>query len=90
MLSVAKLYTKFLHHLRDTKARHLFYMYYVCTAVFTLDADLLARNQYSEGPATGYLDTCFFLVSLCLKANAEFFSQDPKLPLHSSHVALPT
>ena len=28
-------------------------------AVFTLDAGLLARSQYSEGPATGHLDTCF-------------------------------
>ena len=34
-------------------------LYYVCIAVFTLDAGLLARNQYSEGPATGHLDTGF-------------------------------
>ena len=26
---------------------------------FTLDAGLLARSQYSEGPATGHLDTSF-------------------------------
>jgi hypothetical protein len=26
---------------------------------FTLDAGLLARSQYSEGPATGLLDTGF-------------------------------
>jgi len=26
---------------------------------FTLDAVLLARNQYPEGPATGHLDTGF-------------------------------
>ena len=26
---------------------------------FTLDAGLLARSQYSEGPATGHLDICF-------------------------------
>jgi len=38
---------------------------------FTLDAGLLARSQYPEVPATGHLDTDFFLVSLCLKANAE-------------------
>ena len=31
----------------------------VCQAVFTLDAGLLARSQYSEGPATGHLDTGF-------------------------------
>jgi len=36
----------------------LYYLlYYVCIAVFTLDAGLLARSQYSEGPATGHLDT---------------------------------
>ena len=29
----------------------------VCIVVFTLDAGLLARSQYSEGPATGHLDT---------------------------------
>ena len=44
---------------------------------FTLDAGLLARSQYTEGPATGHLDTGFFLVSLCLKANAEMV---PKIP----------
>ena len=38
---------------------------------FTLDAGLLSRSQYSEGPATGHLDTGFFLFPLCLKANAE-------------------
>ena len=26
---------------------------------FTVDAGLLARSQYSEGPATGHLDTGF-------------------------------
>ena len=31
----------------------------VCIAVLTLDAGLLARNQYPEGPATGHLDTGF-------------------------------
>jgi len=34
-------------------------LYYVCTAVFTLDDGLLARSQYSEGPATGHLDIGF-------------------------------
>ena len=28
---------------------------------FTVDAGLLARSQYSEGPATGHLDTGFSL-----------------------------
>jgi hypothetical protein len=31
----------------------------VCIDVFTLDAGLQARSQYSEGPATGHLDTGF-------------------------------
>ena len=34
-------------------------LYCVCIAVFTVDAGLLARSQYSEGPATGHLDTGF-------------------------------
>ena len=33
-------------------------LYYVCIA-FNLDTRLLAINQYSEGPATGHLDTGF-------------------------------
>jgi len=39
---------------------YVYLLYYVCIAVFTLDAGMLARSQYSEGPATGYLDTGFF------------------------------
>jgi len=35
------------------------FVVYVCTAVFILHDGLLARSQYSEGPATGYLDTGF-------------------------------
>jgi hypothetical protein len=31
----------------------------VCIAVLTLDAGLLARSQYLEGPATAHLDTGF-------------------------------
>jgi len=38
---------------------YVYLLYYVCIAVFTLDAALLARNHYSEGPATGHLDTGF-------------------------------
>jgi len=36
-------------------------LYCVCIAglFFTLDAGLLARSQYSEGPATGHLDRGF-------------------------------
>jgi len=34
--------------------------YSMCVLLFfALDAKLLARNQHSEGPATGHLDTGF-------------------------------
>ena len=37
---------------------YVYLLYYEGTAFFfTLDAELLARSQYSEGPATGHLDT---------------------------------
>jgi len=45
---------------------YVYLLYYVCIAVFTLDAGLMARSQYSEGPATGHLHKGFFLVFLCL------------------------
>ena len=35
------------------------FVVFVCIAVLTLDARLLARSQYPEGPATGHLDTGF-------------------------------
>jgi len=38
---------------------YVYLLYYACIAVFTLDAELLARSQYSEGRATGHLDTGF-------------------------------
>ena len=37
----------------------VYMLFYVGIAVFTLDAGLLIRSQYSEGPATGHLDTGF-------------------------------
>ena len=37
----------------------MYLLHCVCIAVFTLDAALLARSQYSEGSATGHLDTVF-------------------------------
>jgi len=39
----------------------VYFLYCLCIAVLfcTLDAGLLARIQYSEGPATGHLDTGF-------------------------------
>ena len=38
---------------------YVYLLYYVCIAVLTLDAGLLARSQYPVGPATGHLDTGF-------------------------------
>jgi len=38
---------------------YVYLLCYVPIAVFTLDAGLLARSQYPEGPATGHLDTVF-------------------------------
>ena len=38
---------------------YVYLLHYVCISVFTSDAGLLARSQYSEGPATGHLDTGF-------------------------------
>ena len=37
----------------------MYLLYYVRIAVLTLDAGLLARSQYPEGPTTGHLDTGF-------------------------------
>ena len=38
---------------------YVYLLYYVFIDVFTLVAGLLARSQYSEGHATGHLDTGF-------------------------------
>ena len=38
---------------------YVYLFYCVCIVVFNLDAGLLTRSQYSEGPATGHLDTGF-------------------------------
>jgi len=38
---------------------YVYLLYYVCIAVSTLDAGLLARSQCPEGPATGHLDPGF-------------------------------
>jgi len=68
---------------------YVYLLYYVCVAVFTLDAGLLARSHYSEGPATGHLDTGFSWFPCVCKQMLRWFSR-LKLPLHASHVALPT
>jgi hypothetical protein len=37
------------------------FFYCVCIVVFTLDAGLLARSRYPEGPTIGLLDTVFLV-----------------------------
>jgi hypothetical protein len=37
----------------------VYLLYCVCIVALSLDAGLLARSQYPEGPATGHLDTGF-------------------------------
>jgi len=54
------------------------------------DAELLVRSQYSEGPATGHLDTGFSWFPYVHKQMLTDGSQNSKLPLHASQVALPT
>ena len=58
-------------------------------AVLPLDAGLLARSQYPEGPATGHLDTGFSWFP-CVYKRMLRWNQVSKLLLHASHVALPT
>ena len=64
--------------------------YCVSIAVCTLDVGLLARSQYSEGPATGHLDTGISWFPCVYKQMLTDGSQHSKLPLHASHIALPT
>jgi len=52
---------------------YVYLLYYGCIAVFTLDAGLLARSQYSEGPATGHLDTGFSLFTCVYKQMLRWF-----------------
>jgi len=68
---------------------YVYLLHCVGIAVFFLDAWLLARSQYSEGPVTGHLDKdfCFPYVYKQMLTDG---SQHSKLPLHASHVALPT
>ena len=46
---------------------YVYLLYFMCIAVFTLYAGLLARSQYSEGPATGHLDIGFSWFSCAYK-----------------------
>ena len=56
-IAVNKYY--YYHYYYHHHHHHVYLLYCVCIAVSTLDAGLLARSQYSEGPATGHLDTAF-------------------------------
>jgi hypothetical protein len=61
----------------------------MCVSLFfTSDAGLLARSQYSEGPATGHLDTGFSLFPCVYKQMQRWFPKF-QVPLHASNVALP-
>ena len=70
---------------------YVYLLYYVCVycCFYFISAGLLAISQYSEGPATGHLDTGFSWFPCAYKQMRDG-SQDSKLPLHASHVALPT
>jgi len=56
---------------------YVYLLYYVCIAVFTLDAGLLARSHYSEGPATGQLDTGLSWFPCVYKQTAEMVPNIP-------------
>jgi hypothetical protein len=53
--------------------RYVHLLYCVCIALLTLDAGLLARSQYPEGPATGHLDTGFSLFPCVYKQMLRWF-----------------
>ena len=52
---------------------YVYLLYYVCIAVSTIDAGLLAISQCSEGPATGHLDTGFSWISCVYKQMLRWF-----------------
>jgi hypothetical protein len=54
-------------------APYVYLLYYVCIAVLTLDAWLLARSQCPEGPATGHLDTGFSWFPCVFKGMLRWF-----------------
>ena len=56
---------------------YVYLLYYVCIAVLTLDAGLLARSQYPEGPATGHLDTGFSWFPCVYKRMLRWFPSFP-------------
>jgi len=51
----------------------VYLLYYVRIAVLTLDAGLLVRSQYPEGPATGHLNTGFLWFPCVYKRMLRWF-----------------
>ena len=68
---------------------YVYLLYYVCIAVFTSDAGMLARSQYIRKVLRPATSTQVFLGFPVPKSKCWDGSQDYKLPLHASHVALP-
>ena len=56
---------------------YVYLLHYVCIAVLTLDAGLLASSQYPEGPATGHFDTGFSWFPCVYKRMLRWFPQFP-------------
>ena len=52
---------------------YVYLLYYVCIDILALDAGLLTRSQYPEGPATGHLDTGFSWFSCVYKRMLRWF-----------------
>ena len=52
---------------------YVYFLYYVCIVVFTLNARLPARSQYSEVPATGHLNTGFSRFPCAYKQTLRWF-----------------
>ena len=68
---------------------YVYLLYCVCIAVFTLDAGLLARSHYSEGPATGHLDIGLSWFPFVYKQMLKWFPRF-QVATACSHVALLT
>ena len=52
---------------------YVYLLHCVCIDILTLDAGLLARSQYPEGPATGHLDPGFSLFPSVYKRMLRWF-----------------
>jgi len=52
---------------------YVYLLHFVCIACFFLDVGMLARIQYSEGPATGHLNTGFSWFPFVYKQTLRWF-----------------